>query len=97
MSDMLNTKTNEYAPRLYPKDTPAEAAARLAGFEAGRQYEASLRDDVPATLIPAAEFAALDPWLIEEGYSVGWCFFCKEIATNKHRPDCLWIRCGGKP
>lgn len=58
MSDMLNTKVNEYAPRLYPKDTPAEATARLAGFEAGRQYEASLRDDVPATLIPAAGLAS---------------------------------------
>jgi len=44
MTDGLMKDLNEYQPRAYPKDTPAEAAARKAGFEAGRIYEASLRD-----------------------------------------------------
>jgi len=84
---------NVYTPRDYPKDTPAEAAVRMAGFEAGRQYEASLRDGDPAVLIPASEFAALNPY---DG-APDYCIFCGEADNEPHATTCLWIRCGGKP
>lgn len=40
----LNSAMNQYQPRQFPTDTPEEKRARAQGFEAGRQYEASLRD-----------------------------------------------------
>lgn len=59
MSELLMQNVNAYNPRDYPKDTPAEASARLAGFEAGRQYEASLRDDAPAIVLPLSVIVGL--------------------------------------
>ena len=92
MTDTIrNDAMQIYQPRVFPRDTPTEAAARVEGFEAGRQYEASLRQDNPATLIPAAEFAALDPFVGCECH----CSFCQEPKSKPHAPTCLWVRCGG--
>lgn len=91
----LMRNMNQYTPREYPTDTPGEKKARMEGFENGRQYEASLRDgDNPAQLIPAAEFAALDPF---DGCECH-CFFCgaHKQEVPAHNRDCLWVRCGGK-
>jgi uncharacterized membrane protein len=46
MSVIHSGVMNEYQQREYPQDTPEEKAARMEGFEAGRQYEASLREGV---------------------------------------------------
>lgn len=87
---------NFYQPRTYPTDTPVEAICRAEGFEAGRQYEASLRGDTPATVIPAAEFAALFP-IVDGDKNDQHCFFCKAHWQKPHAATCLWIRCGGVP